>query len=60
MATAAQDLLNDQPANEQLIAKTVEAARQEIDTIADITNSAEVKTHLIGVLLERSLKHLLA
>jgi carbon-monoxide dehydrogenase medium subunit len=35
-------------------------ARNEIDAIADITNSAEAKRHLIGVLLERGLKHLIA
>ncbi|MBU3608994.1 xanthine dehydrogenase family protein subunit M [Polynucleobacter wuianus] len=60
MATAAQDLVNGQALNDQVIAKAVEAARQEIDAIADITNSAEAKTHLIGVLLERGLKHLVA
>ena len=60
MATAAQGVLNGQPLNEGLIAKSVVAARKEIDAIADITNSAEAKTHLIGVLLERSLKHFIA
>ena len=60
MATAAQEVLNGQPLNEELIAKAVAAARKEIDAIADITNSAEAKTHLIGVLLERSLKHFIA
>ena len=60
MATAAQEVLNGQPLNEGLIAKAVVAARKEIDAIADITNSAEAKTHLIGVLLERSLKHFIA
>jgi carbon-monoxide dehydrogenase medium subunit len=60
MATAAQEILNGQPLNEGLITKAVAAARKEIDAIADITNSAEAKTHLIGVLLERSLKHFIA
>ncbi len=60
MATAAQEVLNGQPLNEGLIAKAVAAARKEIDAIADITNSAEAKTHLIGVLLERSLKQFIA
>ena len=60
VATAAQDLINGQFLNDQVIAKAVEAAREEIDAIADITNSAEAKTHLIGVLLERGLKHLIA
>jgi len=60
MAIAAQEVLNGQPLNEGLIAKAVVAARKEIDAIADITNSAEAKTHLIGVLLERSLKQFIA
>ena len=60
MAVRAQDLVNGKPVNDQLIAAAVEAARQEIEAIADITNSAEAKTHLIGVLLERGLKHLAA
>ena len=60
MAIAAQEVLNGQPLNEGLIAKAVAAARKEIDAIADITNSAEAKTHLIGVLLERSLKQFIA
>ena len=60
MVVAAQDVVNGQVINDQVIAKAVEAAREEIDAIADITNSAEAKTHLIGVLLERGLKHLVA
>ena len=60
MALAAQDVVNGQVMNDQVIAKAVEAAREEIDAIADITNSAAAKTHLIGVLLERGLKHLVA
>ena len=59
-ATTAQDLINGKPLNEQVIVQAVSAARAQIDAIADITNSAEAKTHLIGVLLERGLKHLLA
>lgn len=60
MATAAQDLVNGKTFNAELISEAVNAARNEIDAIADITNSAEAKRHLIGVLLERCLKHLLA
>jgi len=59
MASTAQDLINGQSLNDQLIAQAVASARKEIDAIADITNSAEAKTHLIGVLLERGLKHML-
>lgn len=58
MATAAQDLVDGKKINDELIAQAVAAARNEIETIADITNSAEAKQHLIGVLLERGLKHM--
>ena len=60
MATKAQDLINGQKFNDELIAKAVAEARDEIEAIADITNSAETKQHLIGVLLERGLKHMIA
>ena len=60
MATKAQNLVNGQKLNDELIAKAVAEARNEIDAIADITNSAEAKQHLIGVLLERGLKHMIA
>jgi len=60
MATEAQDLVNGQKLNDELIAKAVAEARNEIEAIADITNSAEAKQHLIGVLLERGLKHMIA
>ncbi len=60
MAQTAQDLVNGKKLNDQLIAQAVAAARSEIDAIADITNSAETKQHLIGVLLERGLKHMIA
>ena len=58
MATAAQDLVDGKKLNDELIAQAVAAARNEIEAIADITNSAEAKQHLIGVLLERGLKHM--
>jgi carbon-monoxide dehydrogenase medium subunit len=60
MATKAQDLVNGKKLNEDLIGKAVAATREEIEAIADITNSAEAKEHLMGVLLERGLKHMLA
>ena len=60
MANKAQDLVNGQKLNDELIAKAVAEARNEIEAIADITNSAEAKQHLIGVLLERGLKHMIA
>jgi len=60
MATQAQELVNGQQLNGELIAKAVAAARDEIEAIADITNSAEAKQHLIGVLLERGLKQMVA
>jgi carbon-monoxide dehydrogenase medium subunit len=53
-------LVNGKKLNEELIGKAVAATREEIEAIADITNSAEAKEHLMGVLLERGLKHMLA
>ena len=60
MASQAQELVNGQQVNAELITKAVAATRAEIESMADITNSAEAKQHLIGVLLERGLKHLIA
>jgi carbon-monoxide dehydrogenase medium subunit len=60
MARKAEALVNGKPLNDELIASAIAAARQEVEAIADITNSAETKQHLIGVLLERGLKHLIA
>jgi carbon-monoxide dehydrogenase medium subunit len=60
MAIKAQDLVNGQKLSDGLIAEAVAEARNEIDAIADITNSAEAKQHLIGVLLERGLRHMIA
>ena len=60
MASQAQAIVNGQVVNPDLIARAVSAARSEIEAIADITNSAEAKQHLIGVLLERGLKHMVA
>lgn len=59
-AQKAQALVDGKPLTEELIASAVLAAKSEIEAIADITNSAETKRHLIGVLLERGLKHLIA
>jgi carbon-monoxide dehydrogenase medium subunit len=60
MATKAQKLVNGQKLTDEVIAKAVAAARSEIEAIADITNSAEAKQHLIGVLLERGLKQMIS
>jgi carbon-monoxide dehydrogenase medium subunit len=60
MAIKAQAIVNGKPLNDALIASAVDSARKEIEVIADITNSVETKRHLIGVLLERGLKHLIA
>jgi len=59
MATKAQAIVDGKKLSDELIAQAVSAARNEIETIADITNSAEAKQHLIGVLLERGLKHMI-
>ena len=55
MATTTQDFLEGKKLNQETISEAVKLARQEIETLADITNSAEMKTHLLGVLLERTL-----
>jgi carbon-monoxide dehydrogenase medium subunit len=60
MATKAQELVNGQKLTDEVIVKAVAAARSEIEAIADITNSAEAKQHLIGVLLERGLKQMIS
>ena len=59
-ALKAQALVNGKPLTEELIASAIAVAKDEIEAIADITNSVETKQHLIGVLLERGLKHLIA
>ena len=60
MAKKAEALVNGKALTEEVIASAVASARSEIEAIADITNSAETKEYLIGVLLERGLKHLVA
>ena len=60
MAFKAQALIDGKKLNEQLISDAVKVARAEIETIADLTNSAEAKQHLVGVLLERALKQMIA
>jgi carbon-monoxide dehydrogenase medium subunit len=60
MATKAQAIVDGKKLSDEFIAQAVSVARNEIEAIADITNSAEAKQHLIGVLLERGLKHMIA
>ena len=60
MALKAQALVDGKPLTDEVISSAVAAAREELEVIADITNSVETKQHLIGVLLERGLKHLIA
>jgi carbon-monoxide dehydrogenase medium subunit len=60
MAPKAQALVNGKVLTPELITSAVATAKAEIEAIADITNSVETKQHLIGVLLERGLKHLIA
>jgi carbon-monoxide dehydrogenase medium subunit len=55
MATKAQAFLEGKSIDAALIQQAVKLAREEIETLADITNSQETKTHLLGVLLERAL-----
>jgi carbon-monoxide dehydrogenase medium subunit len=60
MALKAQALVDGKPLTDEVITSAVAAAKEELEVIADITNSVETKQHLIGVLLERGLKHLIA
>ena len=60
LAKKAQAIVNGQILSTELIAAGVAMARSEIETMDDITNSAAAKTHLVGVLLERALKTMLA
>lgn len=60
MAPKAQALINGRPLTPELISSAVAAVRVEIEAIADITNSVETKKHLVGVLFERGLKHLIS
>jgi len=41
-----------------LIEQAKDIARSEIMTLSDLTSSAQMKTHLVGVLLERALQHI--
>jgi carbon-monoxide dehydrogenase medium subunit len=41
-----------------LIEQAKDIARSEIMTLSDLTSSAHMKTHLVGVLLERALQHI--
>ena len=60
MAGKTQSWIDGKNLNEQLIVDAVKTAREEIEVIADLTNSAEAKQHLVGVLLERALKQMMA
>jgi carbon-monoxide dehydrogenase medium subunit len=55
MATKAQAFIEGKSIDAAVIQQAVNLAREEIETLADITNSQETKTHLLGVLLERAL-----
>ena len=59
LCEAAQDIINGQPLTVSVINAAAQAARDNLETIGDITNSAESKTHLAGVLLERALKQMM-
>lgn len=49
-----------QLATTDLISQAQKIARAEVQTVADLTNSAKMKTHLVGVLLARALQNLAA
>lgn len=62
IATQAQSLLIGSPLQKiqekDFIAQCQSCVRTEIQTMSDLTNSTKMKTHLIGVLIERALKSL--
>jgi carbon-monoxide dehydrogenase medium subunit len=62
LAQGLQKVLDNQSisdlANPSLIAQAQHSVQAEIQTLSDLTNSAEMKKHLLGVLLERAMKKL--
>jgi carbon-monoxide dehydrogenase medium subunit len=62
MAQGLQSVLHNQSisdlSNPALIAQAQQSVQAEIQTLSDLTNSAEMKKHLLGVLLERAMKKL--
>jgi carbon-monoxide dehydrogenase medium subunit len=60
MAINAQAFIEGKSLDAAVIQQAVNLAREEIETLADITNSQETKTHLLGVLLERALKKMMS
>jgi len=60
MAAKAQTLIDGKNLNGQLIVDAIKVVREEIEVIADLTNSADAKQHLVGVLLERALKQMIS
>jgi carbon-monoxide dehydrogenase medium subunit len=60
LAKQTQALINQKPLSSEVLVQAVKMVRSEIETSADITNSAETKTHLVGVLFERAIKQMSA
>ena len=62
LAQGLQSILNNQSISDlsspYLIAQAQHSVQAEIQTLSDLTNSAEMKKHLLGVLLERAMKNL--
>lgn len=62
MAQGLQSVLQNQSisdlSNQTLITQAQHSVQAEIQTLSDLTNSAEMKKHLLGVLLERAMKKL--
>jgi aerobic carbon-monoxide dehydrogenase medium subunit len=62
LAQGLQNVLQNQSisdlANPSLIGQAQHSVQAEIQTLSDLTNSAEMKKHLLGVLLERAMKRL--
>ena len=56
MPVNTQKFLTGKKISQEIIQEAVELVRQEIETLPDLTSTAEMKNYLLGVLLERGLK----
>lgn len=55
LAAEASDWLAGKPATEETFAQAGELARKQVKPISDMRGPAEYRTHLVGVLVKRTL-----
>ena len=60
LASEAAELLVGQPVNDETLSLAAEAARRVASPITDMRGTAEYRTHLVGVLTQRVLRHAVA